>query len=62
MAKKTGPTLNSPYNVNTLLEIKKPGYNKVSRKNNNTTYDAATPARKDDKPYNKKPIKSINSA
>ena len=42
-------------------EIKKPKYNKVSKKNNNTTYDAATPARKDDKPYNKKKVKNINS-
>ena len=43
-------------------EILKPKYNKVDRTNNNTTYDKATSARKDDNPYNKKRVKNINTA
>ena len=44
-------------------EIKKPAYNKVSKVNNNTQgYGNATPARKDDKPYNyQKKIRNINT-
>ena len=42
-------------------EILKPKYNKVDRTNNNTTYDKATSSRKDDKPYNKKKVKTINT-
>ena len=41
-------------------EILKPKYNKVNRANDNTPYDASTPARKDDKPYNKKKVRNIN--
>ena len=61
MPDRDKPTMQNPYNEDTNKEIKKPRYNKVDRKNNNTTYSVATSNRKDDRPYNKKKVKNINS-